>query len=61
MDDDLFSHLGKDGQPAAPRRAERRTDPLVRAARRSSQPPKDASDAYSAAHIEVLELSLIHI
>ena len=55
MDDDLFSHLGKDGQPAAPRRAERRTDPLVRAARRSSQPPKDASDAYSAAHIEVLE------
>ncbi len=55
MDDDLFSHLGKDEPPAAPRRTERRADPLVRAARRSSQPPKDASDAYSAEHIEVLE------
>ena len=38
MDDEPLSrNLGKDGQPAAPRRAERRTDPLVR--RRPSSPP----------------------
>ncbi|MER8378704.1 DNA topoisomerase IV subunit B [Mesorhizobium sp. M1399] len=52
MDDnnDLFGNLGKQPQPA---RAARPADPLVQAAKRPA--PRDASESYSAADIEVLE------
>ena len=55
MDDsnDLFSNIGKQPEPA-PRASSRPADPLVQAARKTSQ-AKDASDAYDASHIEVLE------
>ncbi|MCV3241345.1 DNA topoisomerase IV subunit B [Mesorhizobium sp. ZC-5] len=55
MDDsnDLFSTIGKQPEPA-PRASSRPADPLVQAARKTSQ-AKDASDAYDASHIEVLE------
>ena len=55
MDDsnDLFSNIGKQPDPA-PRASSRPADPLVQAARKTSQ-AKDASDAYDASHIEVLE------
>ena len=57
MDDgnDLFSNLNKHPGPA-PRAAARPADPLVQAAaaRRAAQ-PKDGSEGYSAADIEVLE------
>ena len=50
---DLFAHIDK--TPATPARAPSRpADPLVQAARRST-PVKDASEAYDASHIEVLE------
>jgi topoisomerase IV subunit B len=48
---DLFSNLGK--QPAE-RSPARTADPLVQAARKASQ-PKDGSEGYNAADIEVLE------
>lgn len=53
MDDnnDLFANLGKQPQPA--RAAARPADPLVQAAKRPA--PRDASESYSAADIEVLE------
>ncbi|MER8711057.1 DNA topoisomerase IV subunit B [Mesorhizobium sp. M1295] len=47
---DLFGNLGKQPQPA---RAARPADPLVQAAKRPA--PRDASESYSAADIEVLE------
>jgi len=52
MDDsnDLFSRVG-----AAASERPRPADPIVEAARRKPAPAKDASDAYSAADIEVLE------
>ncbi|MER9021176.1 DNA topoisomerase IV subunit B [Mesorhizobium sp. M0142] len=49
-DNDLFGNLGKQPQPA---RAARPADPLVQAAKRAA--PRDASESYSAADIEVLE------
>jgi len=53
QDEDLFAAL--DNSPAQPAPS-RRADPLVEAARRARAPaPRDASDAYSAADIEVLE------
>ena len=55
MDDnnDLFANLDKMPQPArAPARPE---DPLVRAAKQRPAPAKDASEAYDASTIEVLE------
>ncbi|MER9073577.1 DNA topoisomerase IV subunit B [Mesorhizobium sp. M0904] len=53
MDDnnDLFAKLDKQPQPA--RAATRPADPLVQAAKRPA--PRDASESYSAADIEVLE------
>ncbi|MER9214672.1 DNA topoisomerase IV subunit B [Mesorhizobium sp. M0074] len=53
MDDnnDLFAKLDKQPQPA--RAAARPADPLVQAAKRPA--PRDASESYSAADIEVLE------
>ncbi|ESX73176.1 DNA topoisomerase IV subunit B [Mesorhizobium sp. M0027] len=53
MDDsnDLFGNLGKQPQPA--RAAARPADPLVQATKRPA--PRDASESYSAADIEVLE------
>ncbi len=56
MDDgnDLFSTLGKHPEPAA-RAAVRPADPLVQAAAKRAVPPKDGSEGYSAADIEVLE------
>lgn len=53
MDDnnDLFAKLDKQPQPA--RVAARPADPLVQAAKRPA--PRDASESYSAADIEVLE------
>ncbi len=52
MDDsnDLFSRVG-----AAASERPRPADPIVEAARRKPAPAKDASEAYSAADIEVLE------
>ena len=54
MDDsnDLFGNLDK--QPAAAKPA-RPLDPIIQAAVKRSAQPKDASDSYSAADIEVLE------
>jgi len=49
--DDLFGSL--DRPAAAPRSPQKQADPLVQASRRAA--PKDASDSYSAADIEVLE------
>jgi topoisomerase IV subunit B len=56
MDDgnDLFSNLNKHPGPA-PRAAARPADPLVQAAARRAAQPKDGSEGYSAADIEVLE------
>ncbi|WP_274629530.1 DNA topoisomerase IV subunit B [Arvimicrobium flavum] len=50
--DDLFANLER--QPKSARTALKPSDPLVQATRKS-QAPKDASDSYSAADIEVLE------
>jgi topoisomerase-4 subunit B len=54
MDDnsDLFGNLEKQPQPV--RASSRPADPLVQAAKRSAA-PRDGSDSYSAADIEVLE------
>ena len=51
---DLFANLDK--TPATPARpSSRPVDPLVQAARGRNAPAKDASEAYDASHIEVLE------
>ena len=54
MDDanDLFTDIATPQRPLPPARA---NDPLVQAARAAKQPPKDGSESYSAADIEVLE------
>src|SRR5690606_18100213 len=51
-DDDLFSRAEKSAPRVA---ASRPLDPILKAATRRSAQVKDASDAYSAADIEVLE------
>ena len=55
MDDsnDLFANLDK--QPQLVRAPSRPADPLVQAAKRAAPAPRDGSDSYSAADIEVLE------
>ncbi|MGB3831580.1 MAG: DNA topoisomerase IV subunit B [Mesorhizobium sp.] len=55
MDDsnDLFANLDKQPQPV--RAPSRPADPLVQAAKRAAPAPRDGSDSYSAADIEVLE------